>query len=436
MAYNQRGRGGNGRGRGRGEFNSWEHRSQAQNARHIENLRSALSLKSSEVSRLNTEKMTLRQELNDEQRSNERARHFLTKEMDAQRIKHEAEMRRQLATNATLGNKLRESEKNVRSLTETIEVLVTEKVEAEQELKKTKAMMQGKEIKEALQQQMNEMDKAMQRMQLDYAAWREQVDEATKTSESTKSKTDRHDMQVDEQYKDSLTIGMPQVSDDTYSSVLLTGKKRPPPSTGPSTGQSEEDPKFGQAHKPGGRQDQGRRSKSSTAVVRTLMLATPQQATRRMTAERKRAEESKAEAETNTSDDFTSEVSNNVEKEYQELLRGVSGIERGDKEMAGGTGGDGNDTAVQGKVTTAIIAGAAAALGIKAEKLQLKVGGGTGFTQMTAKNMLKVIAQHIVEENKTADSVIVDMRQRLKTMQEHKKKGKADAKRGARNKSE
>ena len=55
---------------------------------------------------------------------------------------------------------------------------------------------------------------------------------------------------------------------------------------------------------------------------------------------------------------------------------------------------------------------------------------------MTAKNMLKVIAQHIVEENKTADSVILDMRQRLKTMQEHKKKGKAEAKRGARNKSE
>ena len=55
---------------------------------------------------------------------------------------------------------------------------------------------------------------------------------------------------------------------------------------------------------------------------------------------------------------------------------------------------------------------------------------------LTAKNMLKVIAQHIVEENKTADSVILDMRQRLKTMQEHKKKGNAEAKRGARNKSE
>ena len=166
------------------------------------------------------------------------------------------------------------------------------------------------------------------------------------------------------------------------------------------------------------------------------MLVTPRRAAGRTTAERKGAEGNKAGVEIDTSDDFTSEVGNKVEKEYQELLRGVSGIERGDKEMAGGTGGDGNDTAVQGKVTTAIIAGAAAALGIKAEKLQLKVGGGTGFTQMTAKNMLKVIAQHIVEENKTAESVILDMRQRLKTMQEHKKKGKADAKRGARNKSE
>jgi len=378
--------------------------------------------------------MTLRQELQEEQRSNERARQFLRKEMETLRRQHEAEMNKQQATKATLENKLRETERSLLSLTETIEVLVAEKVEAEQELKKMKATMEGKDIKQALQQQVNEMDKAMERMQLEYAAWREQVDEATKTSGPTK--TDKQDnMQVDE-YKDSLTIGMPQVSDDTASPALLTGKKRPPPSTGPSTGQSEEDPKFGQAHKPGGRQDQGRRSKSSTAVVRTLMLATPQQATRRMTAERKRAEESKAEAETNTSDDFTSEVSNKVEKEYQELLRGVSGIERGDKEMAGGTGGDGDDTAVQGKVTTAIIAGAAAALGIKAEKLQLKVGSGTGFTQMTAKNMLKVIAQHIVEENKTAESVILDMRQRLKTMQEHKKKGKAEAKRGARNKSE
>ena len=55
---------------------------------------------------------------------------------------------------------------------------------------------------------------------------------------------------------------------------------------------------------------------------------------------------------------------------------------------------------------------------------------------MTAKSMLKVIAQHIVDENKTAESVVQDMRQRLKTMQEHKKKGKAEVKRGARNKSE
>ena len=111
------------------------------------------------------------------------------------------------------------------SLTETIEVLVAEKVEAEQELKKTKATMEGKDVKQALQQQVNEMDKAMERMQLEYAAWRKQVDEATKTSGTTK--TDKQDnMQVDE-YKDSLTIGMPQVSDDTASPALLTGKKRP-----------------------------------------------------------------------------------------------------------------------------------------------------------------------------------------------------------------
>ena len=59
---------------------------------------------------------------------------------------------------------------------------MTEKVEAEQELKKTKATMEGKDVKQALQQQVNEMDKAMERMQLEYAAWRKQVDEATKTS--------------------------------------------------------------------------------------------------------------------------------------------------------------------------------------------------------------------------------------------------------------
>ena len=64
-------------------------------------------------------------------------------------------------------------------------------------------------------------------------------------------------------------------------------------------------------------------------------------------------------------------------------------------------------------------------------QLEDEVGGGTGYTPKQSKEMIRVIAKHLVSERKTADGVLEDMYQRLKTSQEHKSKGKAESKKGA-----
>ena len=56
----------------------------------------------------------------------------------------------------------------------------------------------------------------------------------------------------------------------------------------------------------------------------------------------------KTEFLAHASEDMTCEVSDRIEQEYQELLRGMSGIARSDRETATGTGGDGDEKAVYG----------------------------------------------------------------------------------------
>ena len=114
-------------------------------------------------------------------------------------------------------------------------------------------------------------------------------------------------------------------------------------------------------------------------MVRTLTMATPPQTNRQTDAKRKETKKDETNVDGDANKVEKDEVSEKIDCEFTNLIRGMAAIASGEWGAAVEASGDGVGKAIQGKISVAMIRGAAKALGIQPEQLEDEVGGGTGY---------------------------------------------------------